>query len=127
MGKNEVQQEDGSQERTGAGEDKSSAAASVNFVEKPYKLKHDKPDYYLRGFNSQLELDGFYQALLELGKQKARCARLWGGLITSSRTLMLGDCANTSMSIVGVNPWGCARSRNGKWLQVRFTHDSYVF
>jgi hypothetical protein len=43
----------------------------VKFVEKPYKLKHDKPDYYLRGFNSQLELDGFYQALLELGKQKA--------------------------------------------------------
>jgi hypothetical protein len=69
--KNEVKKEDGSQERTGAGEDKSSAAASVNFVEKPYKLKHDKPDYYLRGFNSQLELDGFYQALLELGKQKA--------------------------------------------------------
>ena len=71
MIKNEVKKEDGSQERTGAGEDKSSAAASVNFVEKPYKLKHDKPDYYLRGFNSQLELDGFYQALLELGKQKA--------------------------------------------------------
>jgi hypothetical protein len=70
MGQNEVQQEDGSQERTGAGEDKSSAAASVNFVENPYKVKHDKPDYYLRGFNSQLELDGFYQALLELGKQK---------------------------------------------------------
>jgi hypothetical protein len=71
MAQNEVQQEDGSQGRIGAGEDKSSAAASVNFVEKPYKVKHDKPDYYLRGFNSQLELDGFYQALLELGKQKA--------------------------------------------------------
>jgi hypothetical protein len=71
LGKYEVQQEDGSQERTGIGEDKSSAAASVKFVEKPYKVKHDKPDYYLRGFNSQLELDGFYQALLELGKQKA--------------------------------------------------------
>src|SRR4028118_1443836 len=56
MGKNEVKGEDGSQERTGVGEDKSSAAASVNFVEKPYKVKHDKPDYYLRGFNSQLEL-----------------------------------------------------------------------
>jgi hypothetical protein len=71
LDKNEVQQEDGSQERTEAVEDKSSAAASVKFVEKPHKVKHDKPDYYLRGFNSQLELDGFYQALLELGKQKA--------------------------------------------------------
>jgi hypothetical protein len=71
MGQNEVKKEDSSQERTGAGENKSSAAASVNFVENPYKVKHDKPDYYLRGFNSQLELDGFYQALLELGKQKA--------------------------------------------------------
>jgi hypothetical protein len=71
LGQNKVKKEDGSQERTGAAENKSSAAASVKFVEKPHKLKHDKPDYYLRGFNSQLELDGFYQALLELGKQKA--------------------------------------------------------
>jgi hypothetical protein len=70
-GAEEVKKEDGSQGRTGTVEDKSSAVASVNFVEKPYKVKHDKPDYYLRGFNSQLELDGFYQALLELGKQKA--------------------------------------------------------
>ncbi|MBD1930338.1 MULTISPECIES: hypothetical protein [Cyanophyceae] len=71
LGKKEVKKEYGSQERTGAGEDKSSAAAPVKFVENPHTVKHDKPDYYSRGFNSQLELDGFYQALLELGKQKA--------------------------------------------------------
>jgi hypothetical protein len=71
-GKNEVEQERSPQERIKPREDKSSAAATVAFVEKPFKHKYSKPDYYLRGFNSQEEKDGFYQALLELGKQKAQ-------------------------------------------------------
>jgi hypothetical protein len=71
-GKNEVEQERSPQERIKPREDKSSAAATVAFVEKPFKHKYSKPDYYLRGFNSQEEKDSFYQALLELGKQKAQ-------------------------------------------------------
>ncbi len=34
-------------------------------------LKSDEKDYCLRGFESQAERDGFYQALLELGKHKS--------------------------------------------------------
>jgi hypothetical protein len=73
--KNFVKEEHRSQDRTEAIEDKSSAAASVEFVEKPIKSKgfnphQPRPDYSLRGFNSQQEKDGFYQALVELGKQK---------------------------------------------------------
>ena len=76
-GKNFVKEEHRSQDRTEAIEDKSSAVASVEFVEKPFTLKgftprQPRPNYYLRGFNSQQEKDGFYQALLELGKQKTQ-------------------------------------------------------
>jgi hypothetical protein len=75
--KNFVKEEHRSQGRTEAIEDKSSATASVEFVEKPIKSKgfnprQDRPNYSLRGFNSQQEKDGFYQALLELGKQKTQ-------------------------------------------------------
>jgi hypothetical protein len=75
--KNFVKEEHCSQGRTEAIEDKSSAAASVEFVENPIKLKgfnprQSRPNYYLRGFNSQQEKDGFYQALVELGKQKTQ-------------------------------------------------------
>jgi hypothetical protein len=75
--RNEVKEEHSSQDRKEAIEDKSSAAASVEFVEKPIKSKgfnprQTRPNYYLRGFNSQQEKDGFYQALLELGKQKTQ-------------------------------------------------------
>jgi hypothetical protein len=75
--KNFVKEEHRSQDRTKAIEDKSSAAASVEFVEKPIKSKgfnprQSSPDYSLRGFNSQQEKDGFYQALVELGKQKTQ-------------------------------------------------------
>ena len=52
-GKNEVEQECSPQEHIKPREDKSSAAATVAFVEKPFKHKYSKPDYYLRGFNSQ--------------------------------------------------------------------------
>ena len=72
LGKNKVKKERSPQERIKPREDKSSAAATVTFVEKPHQLKSPQPDYYLRGFNSQLEKDSFYQALLELGKQKAQ-------------------------------------------------------
>jgi hypothetical protein len=75
--RNEVKEEHSSQDRKKAIEDKSSAAASVEFVEKPIKLKgfnprQVRPKYSLRGFNSQQEKDGFYQALVELGKQKTQ-------------------------------------------------------
>jgi hypothetical protein len=75
--KNFVKEENRSQDRTEAIEDKSSAAASVEFVEKPVKSKgfnprHARPKSELRGFNSQQEKDGFYQALVELGKQKTQ-------------------------------------------------------
>jgi hypothetical protein len=74
---NFVKEEHRSQGRTEAIEDKSSAAASVEFVEKPTKSKgfnprQARPNYSLRGFNSQQEKDGFYQALMELGKQKTQ-------------------------------------------------------
>ena len=74
---NFVKEEHRSQDRTEAIEDKSSAAASVEFVEKPIKSKgfnprQTRPRYELRGFNSQQEKDGFYQALVELGKQKTQ-------------------------------------------------------
>jgi len=75
--RNEVKEEHCSQDRKEAIEDKSSAAASVEFVENPIKSKgfnprQERPNYYLRGFNSQQEKDGFYQALVELGKQKTQ-------------------------------------------------------
>ena len=75
--KNFVKEEHCSQGRKEAIEDKSSAAASVEFVENPIKSKgfnprQPRPKYYLRGFNSQQEKDGFYQALVELGKQKTQ-------------------------------------------------------
>jgi hypothetical protein len=75
--KNFVKEEHDSQDRTEAIEDKSSAAASVEFVEKPVKSKgfnprQVRPKDSLRGFNSQQEKDGFYQALVELGKQKTQ-------------------------------------------------------
>jgi len=75
--KNFVKEEHRSQDRTEAIEDKSSAAASVEFVENPIKSKgfnprQVRPKYELRGFNSQQEKDGFYQALVELGKQKTQ-------------------------------------------------------
>jgi hypothetical protein len=74
--RNEVKEEHCSQDRKEAIEDKSSAAPSVEFVENPIKSKgfnprQARPNYSLRGFNSQQEKDGFYQALLELGKQKS--------------------------------------------------------
>ena len=75
--KNFIKEEHRSQDRKEAIEDKSSAAASVEFVENPTKSKgfnprQERPKYYLRGFNSQQEKDGFYQALVELGKQKTQ-------------------------------------------------------
>ncbi len=48
-----------------------SAAAPVEKLEKPCKLKRVEPDYALKGFNSQKERDGFYQKLLELGHNKS--------------------------------------------------------
>jgi hypothetical protein len=75
--KNFVKEEHRSQGHTEAIEDKSSAAASVEFVENLVKLKgfnprQVRPKSELRGFNSQQEKDGFYQALVELGKQKTQ-------------------------------------------------------
>jgi hypothetical protein len=48
-----------------------SAAAPVEKVEQPRKLKRIESDYALKGFNSQKERDGFYQKLLELGHNKS--------------------------------------------------------
>jgi hypothetical protein len=48
-----------------------SAAAPVEKVEQPRKLKRVESDYALKGFNSQKERDGFYQKLLELGHNKS--------------------------------------------------------
>jgi len=47
------------------------SAAPVKILERSYNVKYAIPNYHLNGFESQEEKDGFYQALLELGKQKA--------------------------------------------------------
>jgi uncharacterized protein YoaH (UPF0181 family) len=60
-----------SQDQQNSGEGQFSAAAPVKILERSYNVNHARPNYHLNGFESQEEKDGFYQALLELGKQKA--------------------------------------------------------
>jgi len=60
-----------SQDRQDSHEGQFSAAAPVEKVEQPRKLKRVESNYALKGFNSQKERDGFYQKLLELGHNKS--------------------------------------------------------
>jgi hypothetical protein len=60
-----------SQDTQDSHEGQFSAAAPVEKVEQPRKLKRVESNYALKGFNSQKERDGFYQKLLELGHNKS--------------------------------------------------------
>ena len=62
---------DKSQEQKVSDEGQCSAACDVNQSKTPRRVQQVKPSYYLNGFDSQEERDGFYEALMELGKQKA--------------------------------------------------------
>ena len=63
-----------------------SVVPSVEVAPKPRRLKRPKPENTLNGFESQRERDGFYQKLLELGRNKSgiHSPVAWAGSIIQS-------------------------------------------